>query len=53
MLFSFSFFLPMSGETEPKLEPMLDFTELAKTTESSKSHIFFIHFKVVWYQFKE
>ena len=30
----------MSGGTEPKLEPMLDFNESAKTTESSKPHIF-------------
>ena len=30
----------MSGGTEPKLEPMLDFNTSAKTTESSKPHIF-------------
>ena len=39
MLFSF-FSWSMSGGTEPKLEPMLDFNTSAKTTESSKPHIF-------------
>ena len=49
----FPFFWSMSGGTEPKLDSMLDFSESAKATESSKPHIFLIHFKVVWYQLKE
>ena len=47
LLCCFPFFWSMSGGTEPKLDSMLDFSESAKATESSKPHIFLIHFKVV------
>ena len=40
MLFSF-FSWSMSGGTELKLEPMLDFNPSAKTTESSKPTSFY------------